>query len=73
MKLENESGYRMIAMLFQRSQEFMEFINTQFGQDEIAKAMEGKPNAIRFMATFYPKINEYMGNTQLQIVIDRFC
>lgn len=42
-------------------------------QEEINKALLGQNNAITFMATFYPTINEFRGNIDLQIVIDRFC
>lgn len=71
--VENVSGNRMTAMLFNKSQEFMEFLADKYGQNEINSAMEGKKNDIEFMATFYPKINEFMGNQEIQIVIDRFC
>lgn len=71
--VENDTNYRMTAMLFNKSQEFMEFLMNKFGQDEVNGAMEGKKNGIEIMATFYPKINEYMGKQEIQIVIDRFC
>lgn len=73
LDIENSHHYRMTAVLFGRTQEFMEFLMNKFGQDEINKAIQGINNNIEIMATYYPKINEYHGNTQLQIVIDRFC
>lgn len=73
LNIENSNHYRMTAIIFGRAQEFMEFLMNKYGQDEINKAMQGINNNIEIMATYYPKINEYNGNVQMQIVIDRFC
>ncbi|MFQ9515196.1 MAG: single-stranded-DNA-specific exonuclease RecJ [Eubacterium sp.] len=73
LEVQNSSHYRMTAMIFSRTQEFMEFIMNKFGADEVNQAMEGKNNNIEIMATYFPKINEYNGMKQIQIIIDRFC
>lgn len=73
MIVENSNNYRMTALLFQNTQGFMRMLMEKYGQEEINKALSGKNNEISIMATFYPKINEYKGSTELQIVIDRFC
>ena len=73
LHIENSNGYRMTAMLFSRVMEFMSFVKEKFGQEEINKALVGQKNDIEIMVTYYPKINEYNGNTQIQIIIDRFC
>lgn len=73
MTVENSSNYRITAIMFDRTQEFMGFIKDKYGQEEINKALLGQNNSITFMATFYPTINEFRGNIDLQIVIDRFC
>ena len=52
---------------------FIPFVKEKFGQEEINKALVGQKNDIEIMVTYYPKINEYNGNTQIQIIIDRFC
>lgn len=71
--VENASHYRMNALIFNRTVEFMAFLKEKFGQGEIDKALNGMKNSMEIMATFYPNINEYKGNVQIQIVIDRFC
>ena len=71
--VENASHYRMKALIFNRTVEFMAFLKDKFGQGEIDKALNGMKNSMEIMATFYPNINEYKGNVQIQIVIDRFC
>lgn len=63
----------MTAMIFGRAMEFMAFLKEKFGQEEIDKALKGENNRMEIMATYYPKINEYQGNSQIQIIIDRFC
>lgn len=73
MELEDSDKYVISGIIFNRAQEFMNFITEKFGQDEVKKAMRGVNNEIDFMATFYPTINEFNGKSTLQIVIDRFC
>lgn len=73
LTIENSSHYRMTAMIFGRAKEFMAFVKEKFGQSEIEKALRGEKNNIEIMAVYYPKINEYNGNSQIQIIIDRFC
>ncbi len=73
LTIENSRYYRMTAMIFGRAMEFMAFLKEKFGQEEIDKALKGENNRMEIMATYYPKINEYQGNSQIQIIIDRFC
>lgn len=73
LNVENASHSRIRAVIFNRAGEFLEFLKERFGQEEIDKALAGRKNEIRFMATFYPSVNEYRGCQNLQIVIDRFC
>lgn len=73
LDVENSAHYRMRAVIFSKTQEFMHFIMEKFGVEEVNKAMEGKRNNIEIMAAYFPKINEFNGNMQIQIVIERFC
>lgn len=73
LTITNSSSYTMTAMIFSRVIDFMEFLKNKFGQEEINKALVGEKNSIEIMATYYPTINEFNGNSQIQIVIDRFC
>ena len=73
LTITNSSSYTMTAMIFSRVIDFMEFLENKFGQEEINKALVGEKNNIEIMATYYPTINEFNGNSQIQIVIDRFC
>ena len=73
LTITNSSSYTMTAMIFSRVIDFMEFLKNKFGQEEINKALVGEKNNIEIMATYYPTINEFKGNSQIQIVIDRFC
>lgn len=73
LTITNSSSYTMTAMIFSRVIDFMEFLKNKFDQEEINKALVGEKNNIEIMATYYPTINEFNGNSQIQIVIDRFC
>ena len=73
LDIEDSRHFRMTAMLFGRTKEFMAFLKEKYGEGEIEKALEGAKNDIGFMATYYPQINEYQRIQSVQIVIDRFC
>ena len=72
LSLRDENNYEIPGIIFSRTSEFMEFITNKFGNEEVKKALRGMDNNITIMAVFYPNINEYNGNTQLQLVINRF-
>lgn len=73
LTIENSNHYTMTAMIFGRAMDFMAFVKEKFGQSEMNKALKGEKNNIQMMATYYPRINEYNGKSQIQIIIDRFC
>ena len=72
LSLRDENNYEIPGIIFSRTSEFMEFVTNKFGNEEVKKALRGMDNNITIMAVFYPNINEYNGNTQLQLVINRF-
>ena len=72
LSLRDENNYEIPGIIFSRTSEFMEFVTNKFGNEEVKKALRGMDNNITIMAVFYPNINEYTGNTQLQLVINRF-
>lgn len=73
LRLENQQGYRMVGILFKRSQDFMKMIMDKFGEEAVNKAMKGENNPIEVTVAYYPATNEYNGNIQLQLVVERFC
>ena len=61
--LADAFGATVSAVMFSRSQEFMEELNRRFGEN-----FEGKEISV----VYYPTINEYNGNRTVQIVIQNY-
>lgn len=68
----SSKNVRMTAIYFGDSREFLDRLRRKAGDEEVRKLMSGKKNDIRIMAAFYPEVNEYRGNRELQIHITNF-
>lgn len=64
---------RMDALLFEGGDEFLAFLEREFGAGEVERAMMGRPNSMRVALAYYPSINEFRGDRQLQIQILDYC
>jgi len=71
--LKDGSGYTITAVCFNKSTEFIDFVNNKFGNEELKKASRGEDNNILLKIVYYPTINVYNEKSTIQIVIDRFC
>lgn len=69
----DDSGYNMKSVYFGDVNEFMGYLNEKYGAEEVDNAMKGKNNTIRLNITFYPSINEYKNNENINIVIGHYC
>ncbi len=73
MRLRDESGVNIEAVMFNKVEEFTEFVREKFGQEELDKAHQGKDNNIVISCLFYPDINEYNGMKNIQIIVNNYC
>lgn len=73
MKVANEKDYVISAVYFGDIDAFEEFVCEIWGDDELQKMYENKPNKIDVGLAYYPSINEYNGNRSIQIVITDYC
>lgn len=69
----SEQGTLITGICFNKTQEFIQFVNEKFGNDEIKKASRGKNNNILINVVYYPTVNVYNGRSTLQMIVDRFC
>lgn len=60
------------AIYFGDIHEFEEEIVNKYGKEELQKLYEGVYNGVMVDLVFYPSINEYNGNTTIQIVIQNY-
>lgn len=69
LNVVNEYGRRMDAMYFGDIPSFMQNLTERFGEEEVDKMFQNRENKITLSVTYYPNINEYNGNRNIQIVI----
>lgn len=73
MSVMGPEGIIMDALYFGDTDVFFDFLEEEYGRDNVAAALRGMRNTIDIGVTYYPKINEFQGKRSLQIVIQNYC
>jgi single-stranded-DNA-specific exonuclease len=71
-KIKTKSNNFLDAIYFGDVYEFEKIINDKYGHEELQKLYDGAYNDVKLDLVFYPSINEYNGNTTIQIVIQNY-
>lgn len=69
IRLCDENGYGMDALLFHQAQEMEEKIVKKYGNDVWKDVLAGKNTSLRLDIIYYPSINEFRNTRQLQIIV----
>ena len=69
--LESKSGLLIDGMIFY-DDSFEQSIIDRYGNDELENLLNGKENNVLLDIIYYPSINEYMGKTSIQVIIQAF-
>lgn len=73
MSVMGPEGIIMDALYFGDTDVFFDFLEEEYGRDNVAAALRGMCNTIDIGVTYYPQINEFQGKRSLQIVIQNYC
>ena len=73
MSVMGPEGIIMDALYFGDTDVFFDFLEEEYGRDNVAAALRGMRNTIDIGVTYYPQINEFQGERSLQIVIQNYC
>lgn len=73
MSVMGPEGIIMDALYFGDTDVFFDFLEEEYGLDNVAAALRGMRNTIDIGVTYYPQINEFQGKRSLQIVIQNYC
>lgn len=73
MMVCNDDHTMMEAIYFGDISDFDAYVEDIYGRIELDKMYAGRGSSIELAFTYYPSINEYMGNKKLQIVITGYC
>lgn len=61
------------ALLFDDADEFLLYLESEFGKNEVLNAFSGRNNSIDIGLVYYPGINEFRGERTIQITISDYC
>ncbi len=70
--LENKYGRQIEAVYFGDVEEFFTYIRNTYGDEEADRLKTGRASSALISITYYPKINEYNGFKNIQIVIKNY-
>ena len=73
MSVMGPEGIIMDALYFGDTDVFFDFLEEEYGRDNVVAALRGMRNTIDIGVTYYPQINEFQGKRSLQIVIQNYC
>ncbi len=71
-KLKTKLNKALDAIYFGDIYEFEKSIEDKYGKEELQKLYDGVYNDVNVDLVFYPSINEYNGNTCIQIVVQNY-
>lgn len=72
LKLKSKYGKNIDGIYFGDIEEFEKRIIDRYGKEELQKLYDGVYNDVTIDIVFYPNVNEYNGNTSIQIVIQNY-
>ena len=72
LQVQDVNGCRIEAMLFHHADDFLGKLVEQYGKTEVEAFLKGRGRQIRISMTYYPDINEYMGEKTPQIVVTHY-
>lgn len=68
----NQYGKEMDALYFGDLDAFFAYIAKKYGEEEVEKLKTGRGTQIELTITYYPKINEYNGFRNVQLMIQNY-
>ncbi|AQR97048.1 single-stranded-DNA-specific exonuclease RecJ [Clostridium saccharoperbutylacetonicum] len=72
LKVKTKLNKVIDAIYFGDIYEFEEEVSNKYGKEELLKLYDGVYNGIMMDFVFYPNVNEYNGNTSIQIVVQNY-
>ena len=72
LKMKSKENKIYDGIFFGEIEKFEEYIKEKYNMGELSKLYDGQYNDINLDFVFYPSINEYNGNTNIQIIIQNY-
>jgi len=72
MQVQDEAGTQIDAMYFGDVERFLEFFEEKYTKNAVDAMLRGQRSGMKAAFTYYPGINEYMGQKTVQITIQNY-
>lgn len=72
LALKTKNNSMIDGMIFNNLDEFEDSVISKYGENELNNLYKGLDNKIKIDILYYPSINEYMGRSSIQVVIQSF-
>lgn len=72
LRVENNYGKEMEAVYFGDVEEFFAYIGNTYGMEEVHKLKTGRNFGAAISITYYPRVNEYNGFKNIQLMIQNY-
>ena len=73
MLLEDGEHRKISGIRFRPPEEFIEFLRESQGEEKLSLFREKRLRSLPASLAFYPSLNEYRGEKNIQIVIEHYC
>lgn len=73
MTVCNEMNTMMEALYFGDIEAFDNFVSEEYGRFAADEMYRSAGSGVDLAFTYYPSVNEYMGNRKLQIIVQSYC
>ena len=64
-----QNGLTMVGLLFRGCEEFRNAVSEKYGEQAISGLLSGRRSGVKISFTYYPQINDFRGDTSLQVVL----
>lgn len=72
LKVINKYNKEMDALYFGDLDTFLGYLEEKYGEEELDKLKSGRGNNIKITISYYPRINEYNGFRNVQVMIQNY-
>ncbi len=72
MQVRDEQGTAIDAMYFGDVEQFLSYLGKKYDEQQVESMLRGYPTGMKMSFTYYPSVNEYMGRTTVQIIIQHY-
>lgn len=72
LRVRDKSGCEVDGIFFGEVEEVLTYMSEKYGEKTLDRVMKGRPSGMNMAFVYYPKVNEYNGMRDVQILIQQY-